>query len=132
MGRKRGRPKKINKLILQKLEAGFLYGFSDEEACMYAEIGTSTLYDYCKAHPEFSERKEQLKQRPKMRAKINVVKAMDGGDLDTSKWYLERKAKDEFSAKLNTEITGDVSVANPLAALTDEELRRLANGPNTT
>ena len=33
-------------------------GLSDREACIYADIAVSTLYDYCKKHKEFSERKE--------------------------------------------------------------------------
>ncbi|MDT2685818.1 hypothetical protein [Enterococcus gallinarum] len=103
---KRGRPKKITDEVLQKLEQGFLFGFTDEEACLHADIGTSTLYSYCQENPEFSERKEQLKNRPKMRAKINIAKTMEKGDVELSKWYLERKARDEFGNNQKIEHSG--------------------------
>ena len=54
------RPRKITKETVQKLEEGFLMGLSDREACIYADIAVSTLYNYCKKHKEFSERKELL------------------------------------------------------------------------
>ena len=105
-----GRPKKITKKILQKLEQGFLYGLSDREACLYADIAPSTLYNYCNEHPEFSERKEELKNRPKIRAKLNIVRAMEKGDVDVSKWYLERKAKDEFGNSQKIEHSGSIDI----------------------
>ena len=52
-----GRPRKITEEVVGKLEYGFLMGLSDGEACVYADIAVSTLYDYCKKHKEFSERK---------------------------------------------------------------------------
>ena len=48
-------------------------GLSDREACIYADIAVSTLYDYCKKHKEFSERKELLKDNIKMKSKLNVA-----------------------------------------------------------
>ncbi|HGR8341521.1 TPA: hypothetical protein ACL6LC_001802 [Streptococcus pneumoniae] len=85
---KRGRPTKMTQGTLRKLEELFVRGLSDEEACLLADIGTTTLYDYCKENPEFSERKELLKQRVKIRAKLNISKAIEDGDTDLSKWYL--------------------------------------------
>ena len=67
------RPRKITKETVQKLEEGFLMGLSDREACIYADIAVSTLYDYCKKHKEFSERKELLKDNIKMKSKLNVA-----------------------------------------------------------
>ena len=40
------RPRKITKETVQKLEEGFLMGLSDREACIYADIAVSTLYDF--------------------------------------------------------------------------------------
>jgi len=105
-----GRPNKINADVLHKLEEAFSQGFSDEEACLYADIGTSTLYNYCKKHKKFMERKQILKKKPLMRARININKALQSGDRDVSKWYLERKAKNEFSLKQELEHSGETSV----------------------
>jgi hypothetical protein len=103
-----GRPTVMTEEVLRKLEYAFFKGLNDVEACLYADIGTTTLYDYCKDNPEFAERKEELKKHPAAQAKINVAEAIENKDTDISKWYLERKAKDEFSTKQT--IDGDIKV----------------------
>jgi uncharacterized protein YaiL (DUF2058 family) len=105
---KGGRPTKIDEKVLHKLEEAFSQGFSDIEACLYAEIGTSTLYNYCEKNPKFLERKEELKNKPLMRARININKALQQGDKEMSKWYAERKAKKEFSTRVEQEIEGNI------------------------
>lgn len=94
-----GRPSRMTEATLQKLEHGFLQGLTDKEACLYAGICPSTLYNYCQLHPEFMERKELLKEQPIITAKFVVVRAIDAGDIKAAQWYLERKAKDEFSTR---------------------------------
>ncbi|MCK3922852.1 hypothetical protein HCC23_02740 [Streptococcus suis] len=111
---------------VKKLEEAFLRGLSDEEACIYADISKPILYDYCDKNPGFLDRKELLKQRVKTRAKLNISKAIEDGDVAISKWYLERK-DDEFKTKTKLEHDGTVSVAprNPFEDLTVEELRAI-------
>lgn len=91
------RPKKITKDVVQKLEDAFLKGLSDNEACIYAGIAKQTLYNYCAEKPGFLDRKEMLKDGVKMRAKMNIAKEIENGDVALSKWYLVRKCRDEFS-----------------------------------
>ncbi len=100
-----GRPIAVTPDVLRKLEEAFLVGASDEQACLYADIGTRTLYDYCEANPEFSQRKEILKHQPRLQAKINVAAAVRSKDVDVSKWLLDRTDKD-FATKTKTEVTG--------------------------
>ena len=97
-----GRPEVIQQEILLLLKQAFAIGCSDEEACAYAKIPTSTFYDYQKRHPEFSEEKERLKQEPILKAKHTIVKSLDQDK--NAQWYLERKLKNEFS--LRSELTG--------------------------
>lgn len=103
-----GRPTVMTEDVLQKLEFAFMRGLTDLEACLFANIGTTTLYNYCEENPEFRERKEELKKNPTAKAKLNVYEAIENKDVDVSKWYLERKAKDEFSTK--QEVSGDIKV----------------------
>lgn len=120
---KRGRPKKITEEIVQKLEEAFLQGLSDREACIYANIAPSTFYDYCSSHGEFSERKELLKENLKMKAKMNLARSIEDGNMTQSIWYLERKCKDEFSQKQEVELSGEIN--NPFSGLSTEELKKL-------
>ncbi len=123
---KRGRPTKMTKSMVGKLESFFVRGLSDREACLLADIHPDTLYAYCKEHPEFSDRKELLKQRVKTRAKLNISKAIEDGDIDLSKWYLERRDND-FKTKQAVTHDGEVNInqTNPFADLTTDELRKL-------
>ncbi|MGE6370697.1 hypothetical protein ACQKDD_13220 [Planococcus kocurii] len=121
------RPKKIKKEVVQKLEKGFKRGLTNREACLYADVRLSTFYDYCKEKEEFSERKELLKDLVKMRAKLNVTDSIQRGNIDLSLWYLERKAKDEFSLKKEIEHNSGLENRLDLSGLSVEELRKLIN-----
>ncbi len=108
MAEKVGRPTVMTKKAIQKLEDAFMRGMTDREACIYANIATSTLYNYCNENPDFSERKETLKQNPTLKARLNVVEAIEQGNVGLSLWWLERKARDEFSTKQT--IDADIAV----------------------
>jgi hypothetical protein len=107
-----GRPTVMTDAMIGKLEMLFAKGLSDREACLIADITPSTLYDYCNKNPEFTERKELLKEKVKIQAKLNIAEAIENKDVDNSKWYLERKAKDEFSVKqmIEADVTNEVTI----------------------
>ena len=100
--KKIGRPTVLTPQTLDKLRNAFLIGCSDDEACAYAEISTTALYDYQTKHKEYTEQKDQWKREPILKAKTTVVKSL--GDVRDAQWYLERRAKKEFS--LRSELTG--------------------------
>lgn len=108
-----GRPTQFTEEKIAELKKAFALGFTDEEACLYADVWLRAFYDYCTQNEDFKELKELLKQKPKMKAKLNVVESINSKNpltlkqrLEDSKWWLERKAKDEFS--LRSEIEGNV------------------------
>jgi len=100
------RPTIMTPEILKKLEEAFMMGCSDLEACFWADIGKTTLYNYQNDHPEFVERKEEMKKRPSFLARQTVVKEVQTDGALALK-YLERKESDEFSTNstLNTNLT---------------------------
>lgn len=123
-----GRPSVINSDVLQKIEYAFSIGCSDREACIYANIAPSTLYKYCDENPDFSERKELLKERPVLAARMAVVKAIESGDTKMAWLYLERKRTEEFGQRKKVEIeekaralTLDEIEAGERALLDDED-----------
>ena len=99
-----GRPSVMTPEVLRKLEEAFAIGASDLEACFYADISKTALYEYQKDNPQFTERKEKLKEKPVLLARQTVLKAMET-DPATARWYLERKAKSEFAARQEQDIT---------------------------
>ena len=67
-----------------------------------------------KADPKLSDRLELLRNKPVLAARNNVVKAMGiEHDLETSKWYLERKVKSEFSSRQEMTGPGGAPIGDP-------------------
>lgn len=97
-----GRPTVVTPEILIQLKQAFAIGCTDEEACAYAKIGTSSLYRYIEKNPEFRKEADRLKQEPILKAKHTIVKSLT--DVKDAQWYLERKLKSEFSTR--NELTG--------------------------
>ena len=102
---KRGRKTVMTPEIINKLEQAFSMGCSDLEACLYADIGKTTLYNYQNENPEFVERKEKLKEKLVLKARSVIADSLNKQDENTAKWYLERKKKEEFSTKVEQETT---------------------------
>jgi hypothetical protein len=96
-----GRPPVVTKAKLQKLEIAFGYGATDQEACAFAEISLSTLYNYQNENPDFLERKEGLKQMPNLQARKTVVEDLKDNP-ETGKWWLERRLPGEFGKAAGT------------------------------
>ena len=107
-----GRPTVMTQEVIEKLEEAFSIGATDKEACFLAKISMATLYNYCQDKKEFLERKEALKDMVKYQARKNVAEAIQEGDKPLSQWYLERKAKDEFSQKTEQDL--NVTLPKPI------------------
>lgn len=109
---KGGRPTVMTDAVVSKLEYGFMKGLNVTECCHYADISRPAFYDYLEKNPSFSNRIEELRTNPSTKAKLNVVEAIENGDTDLSKWWLERKNKDEFSTKqeVSADVKGDISI----------------------
>ena len=110
--------------VIANLQIAFAHSLTDEEACIYAWIVPSTLYRYCDKHPDFKEYKELIKKKPNIKAKMimvsrlnwekldgTAVKRYDNDQKDTAKWWLERKAKDEFSLRQEVAAVEEVSIS---------------------
>lgn len=118
---KGGRPTVLTPETIRRLEEVFSLGGTDKEACFYAGIGQSTLYDYQKENSEFSERKEALKNKPILKARQTVVASLD--KPESAMWYLERKRKQEFSTRVENTGGDGKDLFGP--TLTEEERSKL-------
>ena len=98
-----GRPTVITDTVLRKLREAFLMGMSDREACIYSGIGESTLYDYQRENEAFSEQKRAWKSNNSLQAKRNISEKIMSGDIEVSKWWLQRRNKSEFSLSLENQ-----------------------------
>ena len=83
--------------VLQKLEYVFAMGGTDEEACIYADISSSALYDYQRANPEFLERKRLFKAKPILKARQTLMRGIET-DPKIAIWFLTKKLPIEFGS----------------------------------
>lgn len=95
-----GRPTIMTDEVLIKLETAFSVDATVREACIFAGISEAPYYNYVKDHPEFKEKVENLRAQPILKCRQNVMSAINSGDRRMSRWYLERKNKQEFSTRV--------------------------------
>ena len=86
-----GRPTVMTPEVIRKLEDAFSWGCTDLEACCNANIGKTSLYEYCDRNPGFAERKEVLKNQPVMKARRVVLAALEDDDINTAHKVIDRK-----------------------------------------
>ena len=89
-----GAPLKIDDTIKAVLTTAFMAGCTDLEACQLADINQTTLSRYERDNPEFRLLKQRLKSHIPAQAKNNIRQAIDAGNLDLSKFALERLSPD--------------------------------------
>lgn len=85
--------------VIKLLEHAYGYGASDVEACEYAGISESTLYDYIKKHPEFSQLKVLKQSKTNLVARKVVYEEM----MNTTNVKRGSLALDYLKAKLPQE-----------------------------
>ena len=124
-----GRPSKMTESVVKKLEEAYAIGASDGEACFYADITRQTLTTYQNKHPEFLDRKNALKEKPVLMARQTVMNNI-ATDVNTAKWYLERKRKDEFSTKTETDTT--LTVVQPILGGTTKLVADVHSNPDNS
>lgn len=90
--------------VLLQLKQALGIGCTVKEACIFAGIGETTYYEWKEADKKLAAELDKLRQNPVLKAKKVIVDSLDDGDVNTAKWYLERKKKDEFSVRTEQDI----------------------------
>lgn len=98
---------------LGKLHMAFMWGSTDEEACLFAEIHPSSLYDYQKQNPDFSEQKRLFKLNPVMRARRTVFEHLTEPAM--ARWYLEKRLPSEFGKQVIQLDSSKMTIADLIA-----------------
>lgn len=101
-----GRPEKVTKDVVSKLEHVFSLGGNVTEACLYSGISRETYYKYLKKNPKFSDRVEVLSSHVSLRAKNRIYTAISN-DTALAWKYLERKFPEEYGAQLSKRPDGN-------------------------
>lgn len=105
-----GAPSIWTEEIENKLEEILKVGGTIREACAYARIGERTYYDRTKADKDFSQKMEAARVYTDVMAKRNVGKTVIEGDVDNSKWWLEKKVWKDSPAVLQQFNTNEMTL----------------------
>lgn len=114
------RPTKLTDEVRRKIEEAAAMDCSVEEIAFFADIHRDTLHSWLRDDPKFSDRINELRNKPILAARATILKAIKT-DKGTAAWYLERKRKKEFAER--KEVTG--KDGEPLF---DEEIKGKAKG----
>jgi hypothetical protein len=98
-----GRKSVVNDNVLAKLESVFKLGVNDEVACSYAGIHPATFYRHMNSNKSFASKIKTAKGFLRIAASQVVANAIiENKDLQSAKWWLEKKHPDEFGGKPET------------------------------
>lgn len=103
-GARSGRPAAITEEEVEKMEEAALIGCTMSEIALYVGVSESCLYSFLKDNQEFKDRLDLLRNDTTLKARQSVRQSIIEGDPITSKWYLERKASNEFTVKHDIDI----------------------------
>lgn len=97
------RPTEKTKDVIRKIEEAAALDCTIEEMAFFANIHRATLYRWIKEDKELSDRIDELKNSPVLKARQTVVSSLTNPEHAFK--YLERKRKKEFGN--NVDITTD-------------------------
>lgn len=104
------------------LEQAFLRDLNVSQIACYLNVSRQTIYNWQEEFPELFDRLEGLRNKATIKAKDNILNAINKGDINTSKWYLEKKEKADFGNSIDITTGGDKIEFNS-QALIDEAVQ---------
>lgn len=99
-----------HRIIYEVLKPYFLLGQSLLRACINGRIPYTTLKTWYDKDEVLRKEIESWQTYANSKAEENIVKALNEGDREISKWWLERRLKKEYSTKIEQEIEQRVVV----------------------
>lgn len=110
--------------IIQSIKPYLQLEYDLKNACLLAGVPYTTVRNWVNKDNALSIQIEAWQNMVKAKARQNVVKEINGGDTQESKWWLERREKKEFSTR--TENTGaDGAPLLTLGSVAEQRLKRL-------
>lgn len=119
---KRGRKPIMNRHKLALLVEAFKNGATVGQAMKLANINKDAYYNALK-DPKINDKIEYAKNEASIISKKNIVNDIRKGNVDTSKWWSERREPNLFAPKQQKEVTN----VNIIGYITQKEAKTLEN-----
>lgn len=91
---------KDEEIVIGKIETAIKMGTTNKRACLYAGISEDSFYNYCKEHPEFSDRLALLKENVFLVAETQLFNSVFEGNMEDVRYLLSRRDKARYSQQL--------------------------------
>lgn len=91
--------------IIRGVEKYLLLGYDLKNACTMARVAYTTVYTWYTKDDSLRIRLDAAKWSVSSAARANLAKAIKGGDINTSKYWLEKRDKD-FEHRIVNEVKG--------------------------
>ena len=114
-----GRPSKLDDETRRKIEEAAALDASVEEIAFYAGVHRATLHRWIQDDEELRDRIAELRERPILKARQTITKALD--DPNHAFRYLEKKRKKEFGNNLDITSDGDKLSVQVIAYADDHD-----------
>jgi hypothetical protein len=127
--KKVGRPTDLLPETVTKLEEVLKIGMPIVKAIEYAGISRNTYYRWLNENKEFNDKMTSAQNYARIIAGNLVVKDIEGGDVNSAKWWLEKKHSDEFGGSKQNQLNiagNEVSVS---FNFTKDQIERLLDEP---
>ena len=116
-----GRPSVIDDTKIRKLLSAYRLGATDEIACQYAGISLTALYENKKRNIEFQQEIDQYKHLIRKDAVKLIYRKIKENDVESAKWWLERKYPNEFSTNARSIVAIDNRSVNQYIEFTQDD-----------
>lgn len=113
---------KLSEDVIAKLAQAFAIGATVEQASDYADIHPATYYRWMEKYPELCEYFDRMRQRLPLKAKENIAKTIQAGNINDSWRLLEKTESGIYGEKLKLEHSGSMQ-SDDLVHPEDEALR---------
>lgn len=111
-----GRRTKFKPKIIKKLYTELSSGRTRTEALRLVGVGFDAFLDWQKKYPAFAEliaEAEAIRDGViSDKAEVSLDKAIDRGELETSKWWLERRRPQRFAKNPEKDLSGQKVIIN--------------------
>lgn len=85
--------------VMERLKPYFLLDYDYTKACNLAQFPVATLKTWIQNDPELHLKITAWRGMASAKARNNIVSAIEKGDMEMSRWWVERRERKSFSTR---------------------------------
>jgi len=98
---------KERKTMIEAIRPYLQCGYNLKKACVTACLNYETIQKWVKKDTALSIKVSGWQGLVSAKARMNIAQSINRGDESNSKWWLERRERDDFSTKIENKVDGE-------------------------